>query len=347
LDIDNGIIAISGNNGTGKTNILEAVSMLSSGRGIRGARLSDMSYFDGQAQHPWAVFAQINTKDGIAEIGTAINIGSDSSDTRIVKINGEKQRGQNILSEYIPIFALTPSADQTFADGSTSRRGFLDNICSFFYRDYNSLLGAFNNLKSQRRNLLLNRRFDEHWINSIEGGMAEKAVAIAFLRNETVININKTVARSSDYGFPTAEISIVGDIENFLISGPKENPEQYYKTILKNNREQDSRTGRTSQGPHKSDFRVIHEIKKMPAELCSQGEQKAMLLSVTIATIFAKKAFSGVTPILLLDEVYAHLDNDKKRSLYEFISHINCQTWLTGTEKESFEGLNNCQFIEL
>lgn len=346
LVVDSGIVAIYGKNGSGKTNILEAISLLSAGRGLRGAKLSDMSYFDGSSQYPWSIFFEVEGKDGEAEIGSAISEDNESS-KRLVKINGEKQRGQNTLAEHISVFSLTPSEDQVFASGVTSRREFLDKICTFFYPDYSSLMGAFSNLKSQRRNLLVSGQQDQHWLSSIEQGIAEKSVAISDLRNQAVKTLNHSIIRASDYGFPSGSLSIIGDIENFLISNPDISAEEFYKQLLQKSRSIDALSGRTGKGVHKSDFRVIHKNRNMPAELCSQGEQKAMLLSLTISAVLSKKSISGVTPILLLDEVYSHLDKNKRAELYNFISNVNCQTWLTGTEKESFEGLENCQFVGL
>lgn len=347
LDIDKDIIAIYGQNGTGKTNILEAISNLATGRGLRNAKLSDMSYFDGQKQAPWSLFFKAEGKDGEVEIGMGINAEASGNDSRIVKVNGEKVRSQNAIAEHLSVIWLTPAEDQVFVGGSTSRREFLDRLCNFFYPDYSSLLGAFGNMKSQRRNLLMKGNYNEQWLSSIEETMAEKAVALSHFRNEVVKKLNHTISDSEEYNFPSANLSILGEIENNLIENPSDSPESYYRNVLVSDRIRDAESGRTNSGPHRSDFRVVHNIKKMPTELCSQGEQKALLLSLTIAAVLAKKRFSGDTPILLLDEVYSHLDEEKRAALYDFISNTECQTWLTGTEKESFQGLENCQFISL
>lgn len=355
FEINSNVIAIYGKNGSGKTNILEAVSLLVQGRGLRNAKLLDLGHFNGQEQFPWAIFCAGEGKNGDVEIGCGIDVAKDK---KTVKIDGEKQRAQSSLNEHFSVLWLTPGEDQTFSSGSTSRREFLDRICTFFYPDYSNLLNAFKNLKSQRRNLLSEYKYDEYWVDSVEQGMVEKSIAIAHLRNEAIKNLNHTIQSSENYGFPFGRLSILGEIENFLISSSEKNAdqqqdaeqqdaEQFYKDILKQNRLQDAKTHRTNNGIHRSDFRVIHSNKNMPTELCSQGEQKAMLLSITIAAILAKKMISGVTPILLLDEVYSHLDTEKRQQLYKFISNTECQTWLTGTEKESFDGLENCQFISL
>jgi len=177
--------------------------------------------------------------------------------------------------------------------------------------------------------------------------MAEKAIAIAELRNSTIQNLNNTIINSNSFKFPKAEISVIGEIENLLLESKASEVEDYFKNILKQRRQEDSYNGRTKNGVHLSDFRVVHNQKSMPAELCSQGEQKAMLLSIAIAAVITKKNFSGITPILLLDEVYAHLDEEKRTLLYNFINDVKCQTWLTGTEEESFNGLKPVQYISL
>lgn len=347
-EISGDIIAIHGENGSGKTNILEAISLFVPGKGLRGAKLSDLSYFDGEKQHGWNIFIEAEGKQGEVEIGTGLSaFDVTTGDSRIIKIDGQKQRGQNSLSEYLSIFWLTPAEDQDFSSGSTKRRELLDRICGFFFNNYSSLISGFNNLKSQRRNLLLNHNTDTNWVSAIESQMAEKAISIADLRNHAVIKLNNSIREAKNYGFPSGDISILGEIENFLINSPEGNAEKFYQELLAKNRQHDLQSYKTNNGPHRSDLRVIHEDKNMPAELCSQGEQKAMLLSITIAAILAKKSLSGTTPILLLDEVYAHLDKNKRAKLYDFLSGIKCQTWLTGTEKESFDGLENCQFISL
>ncbi len=346
FDPESRIIAIYGQNGVGKTNILEAISLLSPGRGLRSAKLSEIKNITDN--EPWVVFAEIEGTDGETKIGTSLDYTQTGKEKRRVKINGEDVRGTFALAEYFSYIALTPSQDKIFNEGTTIRRDYLDRLCENFFPDYSDMIAVYNLAKAERRKLLVDRYNDNLWIETLESRIAEKGVAIAYQRLELCELLNSFMNEAEKAEFPKANIDAIGEIENFIKTGAKAlETENHFKDKLYDSRRYDADTKRTSFGIHKSDFRVIHSLKNMPAELCSQGEQKALLLSLTIVSVIAKKARTGFYPVLLLDEVASHLDEGKRNKLFKFINNTPCQTWLTSTEKEHFIGLEEAEFFKI
>jgi DNA replication and repair protein RecF len=347
LEPNEGFNIITGQNGAGKTNVLEAISLLSAGRGFRGAVLGELQKFAHEktveATMPWSIYAEGMGIQGEFTIGTGADIQRNitgKSDKRIVKINGEQQRGQNALSSYIAVQWLVPSQDQTFSSGSTSRRNFLDDLTSFLLPVHNEVLPKFEYSKSERKKLLERKIFDDAWLRSIETKMAEYAVSIAANRLEAISLLQNSINQLDDAIFPKAMIGINGVVEELMQSGGSAlDAEEKYRELLKNSRPQDTDSGRTNLGTHRSDMVVFHSGKNLPAELCSTGEQKALLLSITMASVLAKRHLSRVTPILLLDEVIAHLDERKRAEFFDVLSELKAQVWLTGTEAEFFSNL--------
>lgn len=339
-------IAIYGQNGVGKTNILEAISLLAPGRGLRSAKLLELKTIS--YSEPWVVFAEIEGVDGETKIGTSLDYTQTGKEKRRVKINGEDIRGTSELAEYFSYIALTPSQDKIFNEGTTVRRDYLDRLCENFFPDYSDMIAVYNLAKAERRKLLIDRYQDNLWLDTLESRMAEKGVAIAYQRLELCELLNSFMNEAEKAEFPKANVSVEGEIENFIKAGTKAiEAENHFKDKLFDDRRSDAETKRTNFGIHKSDFRVIHSLKNMPAEFCSQGEQKALLLSLTIVSVIAKKARTGFYPILLLDEVASHLDDGKRAKLFKFINNTPCQTWLTSTEKEHFIGLEEAQIFSL
>ena len=362
FESDASVISIIGQNGSGKTNILEAISLLSPiSKGIRGAKISEFQKFevpseasqeglqDSNFVQPWTVFSEIETDDDEISLGVSFEKESAEKKTekKIYNLNGDKlKKPAQEIPQYFSYVSLVPTQDHTFSSGSTSRRDFLDRLASVFFYDYQTILNNFESLKSQRRRLLYSYPIDDFWISSLEEQMASAAVIVASYRNEVIDLLNKNINAAEMSEFPAAIVSVKGEIENNLLEMKGLEVEQEYAVKLKNERQQDKESNRTNSGIHRSDFVALHGIKKMPAEICSMGEQKAVLLSIILSTILAKKSFSGRTPLLLLDEVAAHLDEVKRGRLYEFIKNVDCQTWLTSTEKEHFLGLDS-EIIQL
>jgi len=334
-------VIITGQNGSGKTNLLEAISLLVPGKGIRGAKLNTIdkkNFEDGEdgAFHglPWSIYAEIATPSGDVSIGTGREANRDS-DKRIVKIDGEKKRGQSELAHYFSVCSLTPPMDQTFSDGATSRRAFLDRIVTNFYPEHIKHLAIYSHAKSERSKLITGYKMDAIWAETLEKRMAEQAVAIAAARLETIEMLQKEMDNNNS-SFPNAVVSIKGSVEESLRSMSALHAEEEFASKLESSRYLDRETGRTNVGPHRSDFVAYHSEKNLPADLCSTGEQKALLLSITMASARARKSWSGSCPVMILDEVVAHLDEQKRASFFEELDQLSAQSWLTGTDMSFF-----------
>ena len=339
IDVDRPVIAITGNNGAGKTNILESISLLVPGRGFRKSRISELQKQNNDT--PWSIYSEVHENGDITQIGTGFDpqkFAETGKEKRIIRINGETQRGQNSLNEYVSMIWLTPSDDQTFNSG-TSARDFLDRICELFYPDYSSQIAVYNNAKYQRRKLLAQRRMDDNWLSALELQMVQKATSITHSRFEVLERINKSMELTKNSTFPAALVEIEGEIEDLIRTKKSVEAEKEYLNILKECRQQDAYTGKTAHGIHRTKLKVTHLAKHQVAELCSTGEQKAMLLSITLAAVVAKSNFSGVTPIVLLDEIIAHLDSEKRRKLVQFLLDIDAQIWASAVDFNDFEDL--------
>jgi DNA replication and repair protein RecF len=339
-------IVITGQNGSGKTNMLEAISLLTPGRGIRNATIGAVSKYDSTsgASLPWSVYAEISTPEGGITIGTGKDANSDT-DKRLIKINGTAVSNQSELGQYFSVCSLTPDMDQTFTEGTTSRRNYLDKLTTLFYPDHSRQLSIYNHARSERAKLLATNKADPIWLNTIERRMSEQAIAIAAARLEVISQLQHAIDTHTS-SFPKAKLSIQGYVEEALTQNKAIEAEQKLQEKLKSTRPEDKQSGRTMFGTHRSDFSAIHSIKNMPAQLCSTGEQKALLLSITMATIRARKSWTGTAPVLLLDEVVAHLDEQKRGEFFNELLALGTQTFLTGTDTVLFNELNGkSQFL--
>ena len=343
-------VVLVGHNGAGKTNILEAISMLAPGRGLRGAKLRVMDHqsaVNKDIAHaplttsPWVVSVQVQTRDQTVQIGTGRD-GEASVEKRIIKVDGEKIRSQSALTKSVCVQWLTPSMDQVFIEGNTARRKLLDRLVYGFDPEHAARVAAYELAMRERNKLLIDRGqyADGSWLNVIERSMAEHAVAMTLARLETIGRIRE-VMREEITGFPVAHLSLHGIVESWLAEGMSAlDAEGKLANRLAINRVNDMRSGRCSEGVHRSYFEVIHSEKSMEAELCSTGEQKAMLLSLVMASALARRQWCGLPPILLFDEIIAHLDVDKRRRLFDLISTAGIQAWMTGTDAADFQGLD-------
>lgn len=338
-------VVLTGPNGSGKTNILEAISFLAPGRGLRGAKLTEIDTWG--EEESWVVSALVTTPAGELTIGTAR--GESSGDKRIIKVDGVQLKTSGQLKNHICILSLTPLEDRVFVDGATSRREFLDRLVTCFDPLHPKRLNDYNTARSERLRLLQSYGgFDAAWVGALEVRIAEGAVAIAAARLETVSRIASAIQLRKDAPFPAPMIKAYGTVETDLEIMPALQAEQVFAARLKNMRLEDRDSGRTNEGPHRSDFLVVHAQKKQPAEFCSTGEQKALLLSLILATARAKARFQGAVPIVLLDEVVAHLDEARRAALAEEIKALGVQAWMTGTDESLFRDFADfAQFITL
>lgn len=336
-------IVLIGANGAGKTNLLEAVSLLAPGQGLRGAAFADLAR---TGTSGWSVAARVHTALGSIDIGTGVQPAPGVAERagRIVRINGEAKSGSGVLADYVEMVWVTPAMDGLFTGPASERRRFLDRLILCFDPTYRTRAGRFDRAMASRNRLLADGISDHAQLEGFELVMAETGVAIAAARAEAVAAIASVVAarrqRDPNTPFPWSDIALEGSLERDLAHRPAVDVEDTYLKILRQTRERDRAAGRTLEGPHRSDLVVGHGAKGMPARLCSTGEQKALLLGLVLAhaQLVAERR-DGLAPILLLDEVSAHLDEVRRAALFDEIQHLGAQAWMTGTDPASFVSL--------
>ena len=335
-------VALTGANGAGKTNILEAISLLAPGRGLRGAPFEDLARQGGQGS--WAIAAEIETGQGPMSVGTGWSGQSEAGDGggRLVVIDGEVQKGSGALGEHMRLLWLTPAQDRLFAGPASDRRRFLDRLVAAFDPEHGARIMVFEKVMRERNLLLDDTRPDPAWLSSLEAQMAEAAVAISAARLVGLEALGTHIGEGrAESSFPWAELALEGEIEALTAQKPAVQVEDEYRSILRDSRGLDRAAGRTLKGPHRTDLAVVHGPRAMPAGQCSTGEQKALLIGLILAQARAVRAGAGVSPILLLDEVAAHLDRARRRSLLEALAALGSQSWMTGTDAQLFEAIGD------
>lgn len=353
INTDLSPVVITGPNGSGKTNILEAISFLTPGRGLRGARLADIKRIDSEINR-WAVAASVVKGDEEFEIGTGIekivreeDENSSGYDKRIVKIDGEKISSQAELGKYISAVWLTPQMDRLFRGGSQPRRSFLDRLVYAFDLEHAKRTASFEHLYKEWYHLIKTGKTDNFWLASIEENMASFGVAIAAARREQIAKLNTFIEGEPDDIFPNVRLELDGTIEKMLDKMSALEAEDKYKQILEKQRK-NVLYNETTEGINRTDFKVFYKKKNMPAELSSTGEQKSLLVSIILAQAKCQSFDKGFYPVLLLDEIVSHLDEEKREALLEKIKALNVQAWITSTDEELFKSLRgNAQFLRL
>lgn len=346
LRLDFGVepVVLTGPNGAGKTNLLEAMSFLAPGRGLRRAKLAeiDRRVPDVPAGHvgPWAVAAVLDGGKGRINIGTGREAGDGEKATerRAVRIDGYPARGQKDLAEHLAIVWLTPDMDRLFMDGSSGRRRFLDRLVYGFQPAHAGEVAAYETVLRERARLLADGGADVAWLDALEDGIARHGVAIAAARAAVVRRLDDACA-GRDGPFPVARLALSGEIDTWLAEMPAVAVEDHMRERLSAARGEDAARGGAACGPHRTDFLARYAAKDRPARECSTGEQKALLLSILLGVARELQAERGEAPILLLDEVVAHLDGARRAALFDEISDLGAQAWLTGTDDELFGGL--------
>ena len=342
-------VALYGPNGAGKTNILEAVSMLSPGRGLRRAGTDEL------IRRPdnlgWKIRAEVDTDEGEVEISTAAE--GEGATRRSVVID-DKAATQTALGRLIRMVWLTPVMDRLWVEAAGDRRRFLDRITLGFEPTHGETSVAYEKAMRSRNRLLKDGNFDDAWLSGLEAQMARSGARIARSRAEALDRLIRAQQGAGD-AFPKADLAIEGTIETTFAEIIPDGEEAMESAeirqaatlaeALATNRPHDAAAGRTLDGPHRSDLEAVYSAKSMPARACSTGEQKALLISLCLANARALTAHTGATPILLLDEVAAHLDEGRRMALYTEIQALNCQAWMTGTGPELFEGLTGATRI--
>ena len=342
-NLSSGPVVLYGANGAGKTNILEAVSLLSPGRGLRGAKISEIQKIGSSREtQPWAISSVVETSYGPVRVGTGAEADKER---RQVRINGEAAKGQRLLAEYLACVWLTPQMDRLFMEGASARRRFLDRLIFAFDVSHAGRLTRYDNAMSQRSKILKEYAHpDPAWLQGLEANMAETGVAIAAARLDFMQRLQEACDQAGgeiEAHFPRAQLSCIGTIEEQLMQLPAIEVEELFKYQLRQSRERDAVTGGAATGPHRGDLSVTYAAKKMPASQCSTGEQKALLIGIILAHSRLIAAEKGSPPLLLLDEIAAHLDENRRRVLYDLLLSLGSQVWMTGTDKTLFNALGN------
>jgi DNA replication and repair protein RecF len=349
IETDPRPVVLTGPNGAGKTNLLEAISFLAPGRGLRRARLAEVERRPavaepGPAPGPWAVAARLLDRQGDRiELGTGRDGTAADSERRLVKLDGQFRRGQSALAQHVQLVWLTPQMDRLFLDGAGERRRFLDRMVYGFDAEHAARLNAYDHLMRERARLLQGEApapaaggGREAWLAGLEEQMAALGVAVAAARREL---IGRLLGAMPEPGaFPAAALALAGELDALLERAPALEAEEWLRVRLAASRGLDAETGTTREGPQRSDLAVAHRGRGRPARDCSTGEQKALLIALVLAFARALAAERGAAPLLLLDEVAAHLDETRRRALFAELLRLGAQAWLTGTDAALFAG---------
>lgn len=333
LELSGTPVVLFGQNGAGKTNLLEAVSLLSPGRGLRRAKLETLTRQEGETVAPaWGVNAELQSEGD--DYRLAIGQIPEAPGRRIVRIDGKTVSGTD-LARHMTVFWLTPDQDPIFRGPAGDRRKFLDRFTLMHAPDHGSHVSAYEKLRSERNRLLSDGVTDVLWYEALEADMADFATRIAYARSETVTKLTEEIDHRPEGVFPKALISLEGEAEEQIQSGIDPDAVRVgLRAMWAETRGTDIRAGRTLRGVHRSDLLVRHEVKDMPAGNCSTGEQKALLIGLMLAQA---RAQADKHPFLLLDEVAAHLDEHRRAALIEELLELGTQVFMTGTDASLFE----------
>jgi len=338
LTLDARPVVLTGPNGAGKTNLLEAVSFLSPGRGLRRAGLDEVARRAGDGS--WAVAATLVNRLGPVDIGTGVASGPDGPERqRRLRVNHAPVRSLEALLEHVRVLWLAPSMDGLFAGPASDRRRFLDRAVLAIDRQHGTRCNGFEKTMRGRNKLLAEPAPDRAWLDAIEIEMAELAVAIAAARREWAGLATAMIAAGGEGPFPAAELALAGTLEDEVATGSARAAEDAYRARLRDGRGRDAAAGRTLAGPHLSDLRIRHKPKQMPAEACSTGEQKALLIGLVLSQARLVTKLTGETPLILLDEIAAHLDETRRHALFGVLDELGAQSFMTGTDAAVFAPL--------
>ncbi len=343
LEFDHRPIILIGDNGAGKTNLLEAVSLLAAGHGLRGASYGELTRRGADAG--WAVSAKLQNPSGPIEIGTGFSEPNNGSTARRVRINGESVRSSGALGDYVRVIWLTPAMDGLFSGPASGRRRFLDRLIQSLQPSHRQQTGRFERAVRQR-NRALESYGQDALLEGLEIEIAEAGVAVAAARLDVVRRLSAHIdarrCSGRDNPFSWAGLALEGLLEQRLMEAPAVEVEDFYREQLGRNRARDRAVRRTLDGPHCSDLSVSFGSKGVAARTCSTGEQKDLLVGLVLAHLeLAKDRHGGQAPLLLLDEIAAHLDAEHRSSLFHEIARLGAQAWMTGTDAGVFAPLGD------
>ncbi len=335
-------LAIIGDNGAGKTNILEAISLLSPGRGMRNSKFSEMVKDDNSM--PWGVNFNILSNGKNYEVSSGLR---DNQKGRDIKINSKKVSGSSALPKIILLSWLTPSMDQIFNETPSYRRRFIDRLCAVYEKNHTKNIKIYEKLMAERNSSFKSKVLDNVWLDALENQMSDVSIAIAETRLTFISDLNKVLETNLDPVWPRAHLEIYGFVENLVSSWNSGKAKEMLCNEFKNNRERDFFSKRTNEGVHRSDLLVNEKNKKIEAKKCSTGEQKSLLMGIILSHLELVSSFKSRYPVLLLDEVLAHFDKIRRKSFFKQIQEIGSQIIMTGTDISVFEELGDLEIYHL
>ncbi len=338
-------IVLVGPNGAGKTNLIEAISFFAPGRGLRRANLDEVAFSEGDGS--WAAAAEIEGALGLATLGTGIERPLEDGVTvlRKCRIDREPVGSAAAFADHLRVVWLVPAMDTLFVGAPSERRRFLDRLALAVDAEHGSRVNALERSLRSRNRLLEEARPDTHWLDAVEHETAELAVAVAGQRVETVHRLDGVLASRKGSAFPPAEISLDGWMEKLIPEHPAIEIEERYRAVLRDNRARDAAAGRTSDGPHLTDLKVTYAHKGIAAADASTGEQKALLIGLVLAHGRLIAEMTGFAPILLLDEIVAHLDPARRAALHVELAQLGGQVWMTGADPALFAEIGDDAMI--
>jgi DNA replication and repair protein RecF len=331
------LVVLVGPNGAGKTNLLEAISLLSPGRGLRRAETGELAFDEGDGS--WAVSAEVDGALGLATLGTGVEPpGTETAALRKYRIDREPASSAAAFADHLRVVWLVPAMDGLFAGPASERRRFLDRLVLAVDAAHAARVSALERALRSRNRLLESPHPDGHWLDAAEHETAEIAVAVAAARAETVRRLAAALAarRAAEAAFPAAEIALEGWMEAMVLVEPAVEVEDRYRAVLRDNRSRDAAAGRTLDGPHLTDLAVYYEPKGIAARDASTGEQKALLIGLVLAHAALVADMTGAAPVILLDEVVAHLDPVRRAALFAALGRLGAQVWMSGADPAAF-----------
>jgi DNA replication and repair protein RecF len=341
LSVGDGPILLLGENGAGKTNLLEAISFLSPGRGLRRATLDEVASTEGDGS--WAVAAELDGALGSVQLGTGIDAPSgNGAPSRRCRIDREPVPSATAFADHLRVIWLVPEMDGLFLGPAAERRRFLDRLVLAIDAAHGSRVNALERALRSRNRLLEDPSPDPRWLDAIEHEVAELGIAVAAARAETVRRLMGQIESSRDPAspFPSALLTLEGWLEAELAGSSAIEIEDRYRANLRAARPRDRAAGRTLEGPHLSDLAVFHAGKNIPAARASTGERKALLVGVVLSHARLVAAMHGAAPVVLLDDVAAYLDEDRRAALFEALIKLGAQVWISGVDESAFASLS-------
>ncbi len=342
ITTDKDFILLTGSNGSGKTNVLEAISMFSASKGLRSSNLVDQSNTKGSGG--WSIFMEVHSELGNLKLGTGINKPDlINGKARQCRVDGTSYKSPKIFTNYLGIIWLTPQMDGLFTGQKSDRRKFFDKLINLIEIEHSENVKAYERLIMQRNKVLARLDIlEDKWLDNLEKQIAQLATQIFISRDLAVTKINKIMEEEVRSNiFPSAKIVMREEIGNINLHSDMEEIEENLKNLLYEFRKKDKITFRANVGPHRTDFTLLYKKNDMFAENCSTGEQKNLLISLILAEARVFQNNNNNLPILLLDEITAHMDNKRLANLFDQISDIGSQAWLTGTSPEFFSHISD------